>query len=418
MDENNIENRVKSLVDSVRDFGPLVGEKIDQAEAQTESLREYFTQTVEVRINSFAPALAPYISALAARANITIFRITFHASPEVFALIMTFVTIFKIVTWVARIVSVIRIVSTIWSINQIILSLWPQYKRWWDTTMAKISEMSAGLGWGVDGILHLVNAVNIGFSLSGRLAGKDWDLLKVEAMERGIKVGTKVANVFNKMAEDPSRYMDDIFSIEQYSTSNEFRHGLWGITNTITNITDKAETAFRGLTQISGELQAIQTGMPEVIRRNIPGVIWSSLAKYDRYIDLYIFPTLTKLTTALNTLDNLLNIHGDKLSEVAGKLSHPGDLLLTVDDLPDYARNTQLGAIDDVTSREFELWTDSERAELQGDLNEFDRIDQLLTAPTPQPGFLGMEIPRGKTVGEITAEPQETWFVGGYNSPY
>ncbi|GAH69871.1 unnamed protein product, partial [marine sediment metagenome] len=104
-------------------------------------------------------------------------------------------------------------------------------------------------------------------------------------------------------------------------------------------------------------------------------------------------------------------------SELADKLAHPGDVLLGVDDLPDYVKAYQERAIDDVTSREFDFWTNSERSEVQGDLDDFDRIDRLLTAPTPEPEFLAMEVAKGRTIGEITAEHKETWFPGGYDDP-
>ena len=104
-------------------------------------------------------------------------------------------------------------------------------------------------------------------------------------------------------------------------------------------------------------------------------------------------------------------------SDLADKLANPGDLLLGVDELPEYVKKYQEGLIDDVTSREFEFWTNQERGEMQGAFDEFDRVDRLATAPTPEPEFLSMEIPIGRTVGEITAEPHETWFPGGYDDP-
>ena len=51
---------------------------------------------------------------------------------------------------------------------------------------------------------------------------------------------------------------------------------------------------------------------------------------------------------------------------------------------------------------------------MSADFADFARIDRLATAPTPEPAYFSLEIPEGRTVGEITAEHKETWFVGDY----
>ncbi|GAG91546.1 unnamed protein product, partial [marine sediment metagenome] len=240
---------------------------------QAETLRE----ASGYRIATITTSLTPYLSAFIFQTNYRIVRVTLHASPEIFALIMTFITLFKIVTWAVRIFSVIRFIGTILRINQIILSLWPQYKQWWDNMMVKVSELSQALGWGVDGIIHVYNAVNLGVHLSGRLMGKSWDMLQVEGMEKSVEMAQKISRIFDRLQANPSQFLDDITKIEMYKSGDQVRSWLWGITNTIETVVNRAEDAFEGVTGVISELSAIQNNMPAIVRDNIPASIWYGL---------------------------------------------------------------------------------------------------------------------------------------------
>lgn len=395
-------------------FTQGVEKRISRSEALTSQIISEFQQTTSYRIQQHTGILIRGVSLINSSATYHITRATFHASPEIFALIMTFVTIVRLITWVARIYSIINFVGTIWRINQVIQTFWPQYKLWWDNMMNKVSEMSAGLGWGVDGILHFVNAVNIGVNMTGRLMGKEWDLLQVEAMEKSIEMSVKISRIFEKLKDNPSAFLDDIFKIEQYKSGDNVRQWLWGVNNFIQSGLDIAQRASDDVLGIIGELSAIQENMPVVVRDNIPSGIWTALADADTWINDKILPNLATIDRNLQFMDAILKASLKRGSELADKLAHPGDVLLGVDDLPDYVKKYQEGLIDDVTSREFAYWTNQERGEMQGDFDEFDRIDRLATAPTPEPAYLSMEVPIGRTVRGITAEPQETWFVGDY----
>ena len=114
-------------------------------------------------------------------------------------------------------------------------------------------------------------------------------------------------------------------------------------------------------------------------------------------------------------MDAILNANIERGHELAQRLARPGDILGGVDALTGSEQSNQLGMIDDVTSREFDFWTNTERAEIQPDLNAFDRIDSALTAPTPQPGFMALNNPDRKRLHGITVDHQETWMIGGYN---
>ena len=51
---------------------------------------------------------------------------------------------------------------------------------------------------------------------------------------------------------------------------------------------------------------------------------------------------------------------------------------------------------------------------MQPDLDEFEKIDQALTAPVAPVPFMTIESPERAALHGIVKTPQETWFIGGY----
>jgi len=406
---------IRFIADSIEG---LAGKKIESIKETVYQQAQTLREQAEYRTGSLTISLTPYISAISWRANYGLIRVTLHASPEIFALIMAMISIYKTVIWVIRIFNVIQIVGTIWRINQMVIALWPRYREWWDGFLTRVSEFSGHLGWGVDGVSHLLNATAAGINILGGLMGKSGQTIKFEMMERAQYTASMFTNIINQLQQDPAKWLSTFF--EQSAEVAGYKANQWWmpIAATIEEGISRGEEAFTQAEIAINELQAIQTGMPEAVRNFIPQAIWSGLEQADSLIHDNILPRFTEISNALSFINAIQNASINRLGELATKLGNPGDILLGIDDLPDYAKAPQLGMIDDVTSREFEYWTNSERNEVQADLNDFDRIDTLLKAPTPQPSFLSFEGKPGQTIRGIRAEPQETWFVGGYNSPY
>jgi len=417
MDENTVKNDLVSIEGNIHLFTGVTERKITSFEESTYSLQKDFLQKADYSVAEIESSIFPYLRWFTVKVSIGITRVTFHSSPEIFALIMAMVSIYRIITFAIHVFNVIKIIGTIWQINQIIMTVWPRYREWFNGMLSKISDVSEYIGWGVDGISHLINASNAGINIVGGLFGKDWNMMRFEMMERANDMAQQLSRSFIQLQEDPGKWLNQFFENRTLLSAYDADKWWAPIAENIADVTNKAGTALSRSQDLFNELLSIQTGMPEVIRANIPQGIWEGIESANNFIHEYIAPTITNIQRNLQTIDNLLNTHGNRLSALADTLAHPGELLLGVDDLPDYAKAAQLGYIDDVTSREFGKWTDMERTELQGDLDEFDRIDRLATAPTPEPAFLTMEIPEGSTLRGITAEHKETWMIGGYNDP-
>jgi len=220
------------------------------------------------------------------------------------------------------------------------------------------------------------------------------------------------------VTNDPGAVLEMFFQGEMYKNMREA--GRFGdeLTSKIDEGLIKARSAIEGVQYALGELSGIQENMPTVIAQNIPESIWRSIDQMDGYISDIILPRLLDAERLVETAMNIISTYNSKFSDLATKLAYPGTNLLTIDDLPDYAKQSEQWAIDEVSGRMFNDAADSDRAGMQADLDAFEIIDKAMTAPLPEPEFMTIESPQRAALHGIVVEPQETWFVGGYKSPY
>lgn len=389
--------------------------RIQATVRKAEQIAYLLIENADIRTATIQMSLDRVSNLLLLRVSYGTLRLTIHSSPELIITILTFIMrIWSIIRFSIFIQTVLRIAAVLWRIHQIVASLWPEYRASWERLMSDVSKVSSYLGWGVDGIGHLVNAVGGGVNVLGGLMGKDWNLMRFEMMQKGSELAVQMSRMLQALKDDPGKLLNQLFENRTLLVADDTAKWWEGISNVITIASDKAETAVQGVQGVIGELTAIQENMPETVRNAIPISIWVALVQADAAINDYIRPTLTQIKNTLAFINPIMEALIDKNAELVAKIANPGDLLLGVDELSPWVKKYQEGLIDDVTSREFAFWTDQERTEMQGDFDEFDRIDRLATAPTPEPAYFSLEIAEGVTVRGITAEPHENWFVGDY----
>jgi len=193
-------------------------------------------------------------------------------------------------------------------------------------------------------------------------------------------------------------------------------NGCSGIMNNITDklsqFGNKAEEAFKGVGTISSELLAIRNDMPAFIAKNIPSGIWDGILRVDTAINDRILPALTAINDKIDELDAVMEKYRAKATELADKISHPGDMLAEINNLPDYVRKDQLVKIDGITSSLISEQNAVDYAAVEPDLKEFSVVTEALSHVPAPLGFMELELP-GRSPG-ITPEPRESWFVGDY----
>lgn len=414
---DSVNKRIETIDTALKSYVQVVDTTAVSLGARQNELFEVLLRNIDLKITEITTPLIRASEVLAIRVTYSTVRLTLHASPEIIEILLTWLKIDMTAKWVISLFKVVKVLSIAWQVNQIILEVWPHYRAWFEGLLTKLSEFSNYLGWGVDGIIHVMNAAESGLNVVGGLMGKDWTIIKTEGMEKGMEVAGYISKGLQSFQADPGAFITRIVEGRTLETAWETKKWWDGTLIWINKGIDKGKEAAEGVKDVISEVSAIQNNMPEEVRKHIPQGIWDSLADIDEFINDYIFPTITKINNSLQWIEAIQGASINRFGVLADKLANPGEILLGVDDLPEYAKAGQLGMIDDVTSREFDFWTNTERGEMQGDFDEFDRIDRLATAPTPEPGFLTMEIPVGKTIRGITAEPKETWFVDGYDDP-
>jgi len=318
----------------------------------------------------------------------------------------------------AVIKTVIGIIDFINSILKVItgetLAYWldkliPGFKEVWDDIMKKVSEISGILGWGVDGLGHLINAFNAGAETWGIITNKPREAVKVEKVIR-------TQHFINTLSSQLTGWENEPGSMIDWIVEHGNERGFGGAAGVMGNLTDKvqafgdkAEKALGSLGSISSELLAIQNNMPEAVAKNIPQGIWDGLTKVDTTINDRILPALTDFTDRLDELDAVLESYQARAAALAERLAHPGDLLTEIDKLPGYARQNQLVKIDGVTSALMKEKNEAAYAAMEGDLKKFGLVAAALGASPAPLNFMELELP-GRSPG-ITPEPHESWFL-------
>ncbi len=414
MSESQVRERIENLKSPVSKFQLLTETGIDVLMGNIEAECEHFKTDADLRIALTETKIVRLASVLTLSAYYHINRAYFHASPGLFAILTA---IWGVIMIVVDIVKLIRD-SKLWSIAIIIhdlcMVLWEEYRKFVEDVMREVSDVSQQLGMGVDGFSHLLNACEGSVGVIQGIRGIDYQGFKGELYDKYLQYSTYISQHLHELATDPSAVFRKLFTRNQV-TDWEDGGDWWKKTaGWIGGVTDRLDKATDAILGMSEEILKFEASLPEFIRNNIPDWITGGLRDMNDYVYYNVKPALAKFDRTFSEIDAVLDSHRKTAADLVDKLAHPGEVLLGIDDLPDYARDTQLAMIDDVTSREFETASESERLAMSGDLEAFDIIQAAMTAPTPEPEFLSMESLGRHELTGIVLDPHETWFVGDY----
>ncbi len=416
--EKNVDNSIdilKGLTDQLVSF---TGERIDQAYEAFDYEVQTLEEIVKLRIARVEATLIGPITLMLQNSSYHILRAYWQASPGLIVILAAIwgviVVVYNIVKWIASIYQLVMALG----LDDLLANYWGWYAEARDKFRLWVTDLSQAIGWGVDGFQHLLHAAQGVTSVLGGLTGKDFKWMQVAWMDKAGDVLEKVDDYATVIQNNPGAILEMIFQFESHDDIMLLKG--WGadLFSTIDVALNKGITALQGLAGVANELASIQNGMPEIIRANIPLQIWDSLESFSSVIVTEILPRMRTLETQLGVINSVFGQHAAKISDLAKKLKYPGSNMLTIDDLPGYLKYAEEWAIDDVSSRQFADWTDAERAAMQPDLDRFEIIDNAAKSPLPELPFMDIESPARYALHGITADPQETWFVGGYKSPY
>jgi len=334
-----------------------------------------------------------------------------HYSPSLIATLTAIwgvlVFVYKTVKWIVDILHIEELMM----LADILSIVWPAFREKMNQIYAKVSEFSETIGWGADGLSHLITAVQSGIGVVGGLTGKDDDWITFKGADKAIDTLQLVSKYADEIQENPSRIMSLIGLGGEEENKNDTNRWWSPTLLWLEGISYDAKEAMEGVQTMFNEISAIQENMPAVVARNIPPMMWTMIDQASGYIYNTILPGLSVITSKMNEIDNMLDRYSEKFTVIGEKLAHPGDILEGLVILPDFAREAQLDKIDYFTSLQLQNDASNERDELSGDIQEFDLIMDALQVPTPEPVFMSIEAPERREALGIVLEPSESWLL-------
>lgn len=413
-DTSAIERKLEHLTSVLNDYLAGKQEGVSALNRDITLAGELISARVKVTISSADTTIIRAAALLYEDANYHVLRAYYHASPSLALIITTIVTIIGYVWKGIKIL--VDIINTIQElhIDDLLYEVWPWYREQIDKLHKVISDFSRELGWGVDGVMHLVNAVKGGREVIGGLLGRSPQEVEVEWADRTLEVMNKFSAELKHAQMNPGEFMSDVFS--RLNKNSVYDTRFWWVEQKgwISGGLEKAEEALKGFGGITDELLQIREDMPAVVAKHIPQRIWDALEDTDNYINDRILPAISEINESLRQLRTIMDFNAGRMEMLAEKLSSPGDLLLGVDYLTDEFRFSQEQKIDEAASRETRRQADALLETMSGDLEEFELIDSAIKAPTKSPEFLTIETPARGAAEGIVMEERETWMIGGY----
>ena len=369
-------------------------------------------EEISVNISRSETQLTRVIALIAQTCEYRILSAYYHASPGLIAFITGLYTAVMVIVNIFATLNKIILTITGETLAYWVDKLFPGFQDAWLGIMKQVSEFSAALGWGVDGVQHLMNAGHAGADLWGTVFNKDLTTVKIEKFARTETLLNSYSHALSSWQQNPGA---NIALWAEGASGSRFFENRQKLTDTFDRLSSfgaKAEKALTDVGTVTSEVLALRNDMPAFIAKNIPSGIWDGILKVDTTINERILPALTDITDRIEELDKVLEVYRKKAEELASRLSHPGDLLTEIDKLPEYARKDQLSKIDSITSATLRESNEAEFEAVAPDLRAFSLVAAALSQPPPPLGFMDLELP-GRSPG-ITEEPRETWQVGDY----
>jgi len=376
------------------------------------------SERCEWRISDVTAQLTSYVSYVYLNTNHRIDQVVFHHSPSLFGIIAWIsIAVSNIILFVKNIVDILHIVEILKAAD-VLAVIWPQFRVRLDEIYGKVAEASQSLGFGVDGLIHLIQATQGGISVLGGVLGKDDIWSEAQIGEQALNTTQRIAVLIHQFENNPSYAFQTIFREQDWNNKRKVSEWWDGVDAWITKTTDQAEKALSNLSHITSDFLSLKLYLPKIIRDNIPEAVWDNINKFDSLIDNNILPKLANINGTLVELNSVIDSQRKNASELANKLAHPGDVMLGLDLLSDNEKKDQESKIDDVASRKYNEDTDKYEKDDAEIIAELNRVEELFKVPVEPLPFMTLEAMPGKVAPGIIKEPFETWFVGGYESKY
>ena len=368
----------------------------------------------ESRVTYNNTQLVRYMNLLYGQSMYHCLRGLYHASPGLMAILLAIWGVVKVIYEAVSFMVELLKIKEILQIAELLRIVWPKFREKYDAILAKVSEFSNSIGWGVDGVIHLIQAAQGGLNVIKGVTDKSFEWLEIAGAEKAMRSLAFVSSAAHSIADDPASVLDLAFNRPSEETSREIKTWWDSTMDWLNNTAEKTEQALVKVNDTIDNLQELRNDMPLLVRDFIPDSVFSAIDWVDDKIDNTILPAVTNISNELTEINDELKAEREKAAALAAQLMRPGDILTKIDSLGLDEKIDQELKIDDITSRIYEKETD-QITESDGELlKHLLSIQELYSLDTPVPEFTTLERIERPGIVWDKVEEVKSWFVGDY----
>ena len=258
-----------------------------------------FAFITESRVIYYNTELVKYIDALYYKSMQSVLMAYWHNPVTLIAIITAIV---KVVIWIYNkvvwIVDVLKLKELL-QIADVLAILWPDFRNTMNKIYGKVAEFSASIGWGADGLAHLINAAQSGVGIVAGMFNKSTEWAGIFGADRAIHALNLVSLYSAQITKDPGMLLDLAFRGASQDIQREVKTKFSEVTAWLENTTGKATLAIQQVNETIDNLQDLENRMPQMVKDFIPVEVFDAIRWVDEKIDNTILPVLTNLNDQL-----------------------------------------------------------------------------------------------------------------------
>ena len=409
-----LEDTARQVDDILTSLVSIEGERIDYIYSQTDALAGGIRDREAVRIGAVLPELTDYTTAVYLDAEYHLMKAYWHASPSLIVILAAIWGVIRVVyhavTWLIDFLHIKELIR----IAQVLSIIWPDFRKRMEAIYGKVVEFSKQIGWGADGLMHLLQAGQSTVGLVSGWLGRDNFSMGVGLASRAESMLEYTSMFADKIATNPSQFLEYVFNTSATDSYNESK-SWWDKTSAwITGIATRTEDNVRKINDVMDQWMAAQNALPSVIRKAIPQAIWDGIAWANDKIDDTILPALTDLQRKIDLVNAQMVNQRTTIRGLQNAIKNPGDLLERINALDAAARKLQEDKVDAVAGASFGAVADEIETASAAEMLPLESVTAALRAPVPEPSFLTLEEKPYISVALPGETLRTTWFAGDY----
>jgi len=204
-------NTVKGLVLEMQSH---TGGRIDQLIKALDSDIYLLKTITELRVARVNAELMGPIALIYKDAVYHTIRGLYYASPSLISFAIAIwqivVSIWQIIKFFMQMVQIIQALK----LDDLLASIWPAFEKARAKFRDLVAKVSEALGWGADGLLHLMHATQTFTSMLGGLTGKSYKWMEAQWMVKSGNILEKVKGFGLFIKDNPGKMLEWMFQEE------------------------------------------------------------------------------------------------------------------------------------------------------------------------------------------------------------